>query len=612
MKMAGNFFDQFDAPPPTNTSAAAPASSSGGSGATSSATNGAPGASPPSGGNFFDQFDGLPSTAANADSMRTPGGLYHYIDPTTGGETFSKLEPPAGAKPFTGYSPADASTGDNFTAGVGKSLVDTGRGLFQLGASIGHARAIGLVSDDTMARVQADVDAAHQRDAPLMNTTAGTVGDITGQAAQFALLPEGGLVKAAAAGAAIGAAQPVVAGETRTGNALTGATGGAIGNVAGRVVSSVVKPVTNALSDAGQAAVDKLTAEGIPLSLSQRTGSQMARHVERASAMAGGDAADELTQAQRNAVNNAVLRRIGVTDPNVGAATPDVLSDARDAITGVMDDVASRSNTKLDGQLQGEITRIQGAMPRTLQASKQAPLQANIDDIMANAKANGGKLDGQFVQRLNSTLGDLSGDPELAPLAGQLREAVASATGRGASPEDQAALTLARQQYRALKQIEPAVDPATGNISVLKLMSSLSNKANRNQALYGAGDQSLMDFARAAKQILPDTIRNSGTAERALPTLSAVETLGSGEPVKAGIKLAAGALGLKVAGKATRSQGSVGKYLANGMPGVGTSLPANIKTAATAAGYGTAESARQPAVTSVQQLFNGSQGGGSQ
>ena len=83
------------------------------------------------------------------------------------------------------------------------------------------------------------------------------------------------------------------------------------------------------------------------------------------------------------------------------------------------------------------------------------------------------------------------------------------------------ALALARKQYRALKQIEPAID-ARGDISPLKLINSMMQKKNRNQALYGAGDQSLMDLARAAKTVLPDSLGNSGTAERLLGPLGRV------------------------------------------------------------------------------------------
>jgi hypothetical protein len=122
-------------------------------------------------------------------------------------------------------------------------------------------------------------------------------------------------------------------------------------------------------------------------------------------------------------------------------------------------------------------------------------------------------------------------------------------------------------------------------------MTSLMNKSNRNQSLYGSGDQSLISLAKAARQVIPDNLGNSGTAERALPALSAIEAIGSGEPVKAGVKLAAGKLGLDAAGKAMRNQGILGKYIRSGIPGVRAAVPAIDATAPTV-GYGTAETER--------------------
>lgn len=138
------------------------------------------------------------------------------------------------------------SFGQNFAAGLGKSFVDTGRGIGQL---------VGLVD-------QSAVDEAAALDAPLMRTGGGITGNVTGQIAQV-VVPAGGAVRAGGTvgriggavlnprsvatassragratqamgvGGAVGgtqaALQPVVTGDTRIGNALTGAALGAGG-----------------------------------------------------------------------------------------------------------------------------------------------------------------------------------------------------------------------------------------------------------------------------------------------------------------------------------------------------------------------------------------------
>src|ERR1700685_1027964 len=93
----------------------------------------------------------------------------------------SDLPAPTAAARTT-YDPTEGmSTSDRVLSGIGKGMVDTGRGVYQLGASIGHAA--GMVSDEKMAQIQQDVDESHELDKPLMNTTAGKVGDIIGTAA---------------------------------------------------------------------------------------------------------------------------------------------------------------------------------------------------------------------------------------------------------------------------------------------------------------------------------------------------------------------------------------------------------------------------------------------
>ena len=221
----------------------------------------------------------------------------------------------------------------------------TGHGVYQLGAAIGHAA--GLVSDEKMAQIQAGVDETKRQDAPLMATTAGKVGNIAGTGAlavPLTMIPGGdSLLGAGAAGGALGAAQPVATGESRTANAALGAAGGAGGAAVGKVAGAVLGGLgKGAAADARQAAVDTLKNEGIPLTVGQQTGAKLPQTIERASSMTS-DAASDFSAQQAQAVNKAVLRRIGVDDPNVTAATPDVLQGRpRPAITGVMDDVASQ------------------------------------------------------------------------------------------------------------------------------------------------------------------------------------------------------------------------------------------------------------------------------
>lgn len=142
---------------------------------------------------------------------------------------------------------AGMSTFEKVAAGVGKSIVDTGRGLGQL---------VGLVDRE-------DVDRARQLDAPLMDTKAGFGGNVAGaigqvlipgaaagryaslapkiaSAVRAATLPKtiGG---AALQGGALGALQPVGTGDSRGVNAAIGMGAGAVGAAIPRGIGATAR-----------------------------------------------------------------------------------------------------------------------------------------------------------------------------------------------------------------------------------------------------------------------------------------------------------------------------------------------------------------------------------
>jgi len=154
---------------------------------------------------------------------------------------------PAQAAPAETYDPTEGmSTTDKFLAGTGKAFADLGRGVGQM---------VGLVS-------QEEVDEAKRLDAPLMRTTAGTVGNATGNVA--AALPTvfipgaQGLAGAALTGAGMGLIQPVARDESRLKNVAVGATAGAGGVVAGRVLAAGAngaKALVEPFTDKGRQAI---------------------------------------------------------------------------------------------------------------------------------------------------------------------------------------------------------------------------------------------------------------------------------------------------------------------------------------------------------------------
>ena len=133
---------------------------------------------------------------------------------------------------------AGMSMTDKFLAGAGKAIADLGRGAGQL---------VGLVSRE-------DVERSRKLDAPLMNTTAGKVGNLTGNVAMLAptaLIPGANTVTGAGViGATTGLLQPSTSTRETLLNVVLGGAGGAGGQY-----------VANKLPGAVRAWADRKTAD---------------------------------------------------------------------------------------------------------------------------------------------------------------------------------------------------------------------------------------------------------------------------------------------------------------------------------------------------------------
>lgn len=132
------------------------------------------------------------------------------------------------------------SNAQKLLAGAGKAFVDVGRGVGQL---------IGAVSKE-------DIDKARELEAPLMNTTAGNVGNVVGNLAAYAPLafvPGANTVAGSALiGGASGAIQPTGTGESAIQNSATGAIAGAAIPAAARILKGAKAALVDPFTQSGR------------------------------------------------------------------------------------------------------------------------------------------------------------------------------------------------------------------------------------------------------------------------------------------------------------------------------------------------------------------------
>lgn len=482
----------------------------------------------------------------------------------------------------------------NFMAGAGKGVVDIGRGIKQLGAQAGGA--LGLVPEETQGAIQADIDAARQRDAALMGSGAGVAGDIAGTIATT-LIPAGavgagakalGMGRAASAasgfmnpqsvsGAALagglqGALQPVATGDSRLMNIGVGAGTSAALTGGTKLLSKIAQPVKSALTAADERAVQTLDAAGVPLDAAQRTGSKFLQRMKNMlqdnPTTAGSQAV--LREQQQRAYNRAVLATLG---EQADAATPDVMARASARIGQVFDDIAARNPVRYSRVLEMRLAAIERAARNELDDAQFGVIRRQLDTVIDKAAAGNGAIDGAAYQNLRMGLERISRGQDAARgfYAARIRSALDNALEESASSADSAAIKVARGQWSRLKQIEPAIAAdESGHISAAKLANTLSSKRYANFTKYGRGDTALAKLAKAGKQILPEPTANSGTPARLLAQFALPGALGvaggiaSDDPMT-GVKLGVATYVLPKLMAGAIRPGPISNYLADGL-----------------------------------------------
>lgn len=179
----------------------------------------------------MDDFD--PSTATLTEPAPQSA---HDFDPSTATLTQAAPAP----QTATTYDPT-GTVGQNVAAGAGKAVVDTGNFVYRLGAAMGHAA--GLVSDEKMAKIQADQAERERLDKALMGTNAARAGYLAGMVGEGLAIP-------GAAGEVAGAAGDAAKIASGVGRAAASGIGTAINTA--KAAARVAHPYTDVLAKAGQ------------------------------------------------------------------------------------------------------------------------------------------------------------------------------------------------------------------------------------------------------------------------------------------------------------------------------------------------------------------------
>ena len=379
-----------------------------------------------------------------------------------------------------------------------------------------------------------EAERARTEDARTRAGVAGTVAEIGGSVATPVGLAKAGLTATrlpgavgrlgglTADGAAIGAADAL-------GNDRDVATGALLGAGLGAAGQGIVAGATKLMSplsiSAERAAAAKvLEREGVPLSAGQRTGNRAVRYAE---SEIGGDAAEELFDAQAEAFTKAAMSRAG---ENASRATPDVMDKAFTRIGQEFDTLSARNALIPDQKVAADLTNIAVDYASTVAPGMRAPIiEKTVNDVMQLLQ--GGRMDGTVYKTLRSSLDRFARgttQPEAKMAARDLIAALDTGMERSIlrfNPSDAGRWSKVRREYRNILVLEQSLAGSgqaadAGIITPARLrQATVSKQGKRN---YVRGDGDFAELARAGGTMLrdmPDSGTASRNAARAIPNL---------------------------------------------------------------------------------------------
>lgn len=513
-----------------------------------------------------------------------------------------------GLKQYKGKVNAAGTDGENFAAGVGKAVVDTKRGIQQLGALAGNT--LGLVDDETVDQSFADAQAVRARDADLMDTKAGIGGNVAGHIGSTVL--GGSVIKAAGQGlgaigkgmAASGVAPTAGTAVSVAGNSLSkagsalrapttykqaGAAGAATGatipaeslgdkasttaisglaGVAGQGITKGVERLAKGASDVISQEVKTLakTAKdkwGISVRADQVVNSKPLNAISTAVDYVPGSGAGVAKQNIQKQFNTALAKSIGQKSDNPAFA----IREADKALGAEFDRVLQSTAVNADSAFTNDLSAIMQNARNEMTDQQFGVMQRQVDNILGKVQA-GDVIDAQAAYNIKKGLDRIgkSNDSTLAAYATDMKKSLMEALNRSLGPAEAAKFAATRGQYSnliALRKIVPR--GAEADISPARLSN-----------MKGYMTDDLNELADIAATFLRPREGNSGTA----PRLAGLALLGGGVPTAVlnpatAIPMAAGAAtAIGAARGANKALGSpaVTRYMMEGSKTVGKAV----------------------------------------
>ncbi len=349
-----------------------------------------------------------------------------------------------------------------FTAGAGKAVSDTLQGAGQM---------VGLTD-------RADVAETRRLDAPLMDSTAGKIGNFAGNVGVMApAVLAGGLTipTAAAVGAGMGLVQPSTSTKETVINTLAGGAGGAAGQAIGNKLAS--------LAQSGTAKTAAINATNAPKMTTARNASNLGYVIppddlnagfvtKAASGLSGKIKTAQEASARNQAVTND-LARAAIGIKNGEQITPQALNKIRTAAGNAYDAVGSAGTINPTAAYTAELDSIAAPYVKASQGfpnAKPDPVIAAIDEIRSTAFDAGSAIEKIKLLRASADKAYATGDKGTGKALKAGAEALENAidthlTATGAPADMLKNFRQARQLIAKTYTVQKGLNATTGDVS---------------------------------------------------------------------------------------------------------------------------------------------------
>lgn len=359
----------------------------------------------------------------------------------------------------------------------------------------------------------------------------GTIGlGALGRAAAGRVAPSllgGGATGQALRNVAVDGTYGALYGQNTQGDPLTGAAFGVGGSVLGQGAAKTLGATIGGLQRT--AAAQALRERGVPISVARQLGLGRVEDLSQSIPLVG-----DVSRARQAdsfvGFNQAAFQEganpIGATIPNI--AGRDGVTALDNAVGRAYDDATRGVTVGIDPQFTTDfaaLSRQVAGLPGDYQGAARQVIQNRVAPAVAGGRMTGEQyqqaIRGIRAARSNAdNVGNTGFEQDYRNVLGSTEDALTGVMGRGGGQQTIEGLGRANEAFGNLKILEDAalnrarVGTRSGEINVFA-PSQLLDAARKAEARYGNGG-ALRELGEQGQQVLPSTVPNSGTTDRAL------------------------------------------------------------------------------------------------